>query len=71
MKTTQYQYLIGKEKSQVIENLGTEFNYHTPEIWFYYIRRDWIGKNVYLFILFKNEKAYKLKIKKSYAKIRY
>ncbi|WP_209389088.1 hypothetical protein [Chryseobacterium sp. RR2-3-20] len=53
MKTSDYQYLLGKEKKEIVEELGGEFNYHHSEIWNYYIKTNWIGKKNYLFIFSK------------------
>ena len=44
MKTSDYQYLIGKEKKEIIEELGAQFNYYHSEIWTYHIKTNWLGK---------------------------
>ena len=69
METSEYQYLIGKEKKEIIEELGAQFNYYHSEIWTYHIKTNWLGKKRYLLIAFKDEKVYNIKIKKTYAKI--
>ena len=43
MKTSDYQYLIGKEKKEIIEELGAQFNYYHSEIWTYHIKTNWVG----------------------------
>lgn len=71
MKTSDYQYLLGKEKKEVIEKFGSEFNYYHSEIWSYHVKTNWWGRKYYLLILFKNEIVQKVQIKKSYAKLGY
>ena len=55
METSEYQYLIGKEKKEIIEELGAQFNYYHSEIWTYHIKTNWLGKKRYLLIAFKDE----------------
>ena len=62
MKTSDYQYLIGKEKKEIIEELGAQFNYYHSEIWTYHIKTNWLGRKLYLFVIFENEKEKKIKI---------
>ena len=71
MKTSDYSYLIGKDKKNVIIELGSEFNYFHSEIWSYHIKTNWFGKKFYLLIFFKNEIVHKVQIKKTYAKLGY
>ena len=71
MKTSDYSYLIGKDKQNVIIELGSEFNYFHSEIWTYHIKTNWFGKKFYLLIFFKNEIVHKVQIKKTYAKLGY
>lgn len=71
MKDLDYQYLLGKGKKEVIGYLGSDFNYYYSGVWMYHIKTSWLGRKFYLLILFKNEEVHKIKIKKSYAKIRY
>ncbi|MXS72089.1 hypothetical protein GSF70_12765 [Flavobacteriaceae bacterium W22] len=71
MKISDYQYLIGKDKKEIIEELGSDFNYYHSKIWSYHLKTNWIGKKTFLLILFKEETAHQIKIKKSYAKLGY
>jgi hypothetical protein len=71
MKTSAYSYLIGKDKQNVIIELGSEFNYFHSEIWTYHIKTNWFGKKFHLLIFFKNEIVHKVQIKKTYAKLGY
>ncbi len=71
MKLSDYLYLIGKDKSFVIDNLGSEFNYYHAEIWTYHLKTNWIGKKYYLLVRFKDNIVYQIKIKKTYAKLGY
>ena len=68
MKIMNHQHLLGKTKQEVIENLGSNFNYYHSDVWSYHLKTNWLGKKQYLLIHFKNEVVYKIKIKKSYAK---
>ena len=71
MKTSDYSYLIGKDKQNVIIELCSEFNYFHSEIWSYHIKTNWIGKKYYLLVRFKDNIVYQIKIKKTYAKLGY
>lgn len=71
MHLSQYQYLVDKDKKEVIAELGQEFNYYPSEIWTYCIKTNWLGIKIYLLILFKEERVDKIKIKKTYAKLGY
>lgn len=71
MKASDHQHLIGKEKKEIIEELGFDFNYYHSEIWTYHIKTNWIGKKTFLLLRFKGDTVHQVKIKKSYAKIGY
>ena len=60
----QYQYLLGKNKKQVIESLGQELNYYYSDIWDYTIGKDWTGRKIILLICFRESNVTKIKIKK-------
>ena len=62
MKTSVYSYLIGKDKKSIIEDLGLEFNYYHSEICSYYLRKNWLGRKLYLFVIFENDTVQKIKI---------
>ena len=65
----QYHHLIGKEKKEVLEELGQDFNYyHNDNIWYYHIRTNWIGRKKVQFICFSEEIVHKIKIIKYYGK---
>lgn len=71
MRAKDYQHIMGKSKSYVIDEIGTEVSYFHSEIWFYHLKTNWIGKKIYLVIFFKHEVVSRVKIKKSFATIRY
>ena len=62
METSDYQYLMGKEKKEIIEELGAQFNYYHSEIWTYHIKTNWLGRKLYLFVIFENDTVQKIKI---------
>lgn len=64
MKEDRYSHLIGKNKKQVIEELGDEFNFYPSKTWTYVVKKDWIGRKYILTIFFEEEIVVKLKIKK-------
>ena len=58
-------FLIPKcttDKRSIIEDLGLEFNYYHSEIWSYYLRKNWLGRKFYLFVIFENDTVQKIKI---------
>lgn len=71
MQTKNYNHLIGKDKKEITEELGSDFNYYHSEIWTYHIKTNWLGKKAYLLLVFKDEKVHNIKIKKTYAKLGY
>lgn len=66
-----YNYLIGKDKSQVKHELGQEFNYFPSDVWTYHLKTNWLGKKTYLILYFKEEIIMMIKIISSYGKIWY
>lgn len=67
MKVEKYQYLIGLSKKQIIIEMGDEFNFYPSQVWFYKIKRDWIGRNWTLLLYFENDNVINIKIKKQYS----
>ena len=68
---SRYQYLKGKNKKQVKEELGQEFNYYHARIWSYLLKTNWLGRKTVLILHFKDDLVETVKIKKCYAKIDY
>ncbi len=64
----QYHHLIGKDKKEVLKELGQQFNYYHNDIWTYHIRTSWIGRKTVLFICFSEEIVNKIKIIKYFGK---
>jgi hypothetical protein len=58
-----YQYLLGKTKDEVIRIHGKCSVYDVFNIWTYYLRTDWYGKQIYLFIYFENHIVIGVKVK--------
>lgn len=68
MKDYDYQYLIGKNKSEIKELIGDSFNFFPMDTWSYFIKRTWFGKKKILIILFDGETAVKIFFKWTYGK---
>lgn len=48
-----HQYLLGKTKDEVIKIHGKRTDPYVFNVWTYYLRTDWYGKKIYLFIYFE------------------
>lgn len=66
----EYDYLLNKDKAQILELLGEEFNFYPSNIWSYVIETGYFYRKTVLFIFFENEIVSKIKITKMYGKIR-
>ena len=64
----QYRHLIGKEKKEVLEELGQQFNYYHNDIWTYHIHTSWIGRKSILVIYFSGETVSRIGIIKYFGK---
>lgn len=71
MNHKQYQFLIGKNRDQIKDELGEEFNYYPAMIWSYLLKKNWLGRKTVLLLYFKNDLVYKINIRQYYAKIIY
>ncbi|AZA48699.1 hypothetical protein EG346_11140 [Chryseobacterium carnipullorum] len=69
MKNNKYVYLIGKSKKEITELLEQDFNYYPADFWFYILSKSWLGRIKVLWLYFKDEKVYEIKIKTTYGKI--
>lgn len=69
MKVRQYQQLIGKDKKEIIKQLGQDANYYPSDCWFYILNKTWWGRIKVLILYFKDEKLERVKIKNCYGKI--
>jgi hypothetical protein len=63
-----YNYLVGKSKKEVLQEMGQEFNFWPSDVWTYTLSRIWIIKSKVLFVYFKNDKVLEIKIKNYYGK---
>ncbi len=68
MTKHQYSSFIGKTKTEIMEELGHDFNYYPSNIWTYEISKNWLGKRKFLLITFENEIAKNIKIQSCYGK---
>jgi len=64
-----FQHLLGKDKSEVLEELGQEFNFYPSEIWTYILHTNFFGRKTLLLLFFENDVVKIIKIKKHYGKI--
>ncbi|SIS85092.1 hypothetical protein SAMN05421785_103199 [Chryseobacterium gambrini] len=70
MKYSDYQHLLGKNKIQLINDFGQEFNYYPDNIWTYIIKTGWMGSKSVLILFFKDDVVSTIKIKTFYGKIK-
>ena len=57
-----YEGLIGKTREEVVKQLGEGFNYYQNKVWTYNLRRDWLGRWVYLYLTFEDNKVADIRI---------
>lgn len=66
-----YNYLVGKNKREIVSDLGQEFNFFPSNIWTYTLGKSrFYEKTKYLVIYFKEEIATNIEIKKLYGKLK-
>lgn len=61
-----YKHFLGRNKKDIIAELGQDFNYYPAHCWFYTLGKDWLGRNKILTIYFNNDEVIEVKIKKCY-----
>lgn len=66
MTELNYQHLHGKEKKEVLKELGDEFNYYSSDIWNYTLKTSFFGKKTILVLYFTDEKVIKWDITRCY-----
>ncbi len=66
MKSSQYKYLIGKSKHQVILELGDEMNHYPFDVWIYNVKTNWLGQKISLSVSFENERVHSVAIIRSW-----
>lgn len=66
MNENQYENLLGKSKTEIVKELGNEFNYYQSDLWTYVLNLGWFGMRKILIIGFQDDKVNKIKIKKIY-----
>ncbi|WP_394666613.1 hypothetical protein [uncultured Chryseobacterium sp.] len=64
MKEKDYKYLLGKNRSEIKEELGDGFNFYHSDIWTYNIKKDWLGRWYFLYLHFRDGVVCKIKIGK-------
>lgn len=64
-----FKHLLGKSKTEVLEQFGQEFNYYPSEIWTYILQTNFWGRKTVLIVFFENEIVKRILIKKCYGKI--
>lgn len=66
MKKQDYQHLVGRSKNEIMEEMGDEFNFPPLDLWTYLLKRTWYGEKKVLVIVFENNRAVKVTIKRMY-----
>jgi len=52
--------LLGKTKKEILSIMkGDEFNYFHSDQWSYFVKKNWLGQQVYLYIYFEKDKVKK------------
>ena len=64
------QNLLGKDKKEILSELGQEFNFYPSEVWTYVLHTNWFGRKTALLLFFEDEVVKGIKIKKYYGKIK-
>ncbi|MCS3868660.1 hypothetical protein J3D55_001576 [Chryseobacterium ginsenosidimutans] len=62
-----YSYLIGKNRKEILEEMGEEYNFFPAEVWTYTLKKL-LFKSRVLFLFFKDDKVLNVKIKNCYGK---
>ncbi|WPO81294.1 hypothetical protein SD427_11020 [Chryseobacterium sp. JJR-5R] len=66
MKLSEYKYLIGKSKQQVMLEMGNQMNHYPFDVWIYELKTNWLGQKVSLLISFENETVCDVSITRSW-----
>lgn len=66
-----YQYLLGKDKKEVIKEFNDEFNFFPSNLWVYTLKTKWFIVNTFLLISFDDDKVVKICVKNSIGKKNY
>lgn len=57
-----YSDLKGKTKEEILKDLGEEFNFYPNDLWTYSLKKDWLGRWIFLYLYFKDDKVYQVSI---------
>ncbi|NML72192.1 hypothetical protein HHL23_20725 [Chryseobacterium sp. RP-3-3] len=69
-KVYEYNYDIGKSMQQIMAEIGNQFNDYHSNIWNCHIKTNFLGKKTVLILFFEDEKVYKIRVRKTYGKIK-
>ncbi|MYY27413.1 hypothetical protein [Elizabethkingia anophelis] len=61
-----YNILIGKNRNEVLKELGEGFNYYPDNYWFYDMKRSWWGRKTGLLLVFGKDGRVKTMSIKTY-----
>ncbi|MEY8758909.1 hypothetical protein [Chryseobacterium tongliaoense] len=68
MKKKKFTYLLGRTRIEVKDKLGYGLNYFGSDLWTYELGKDWMGKRIFLSVVFKNEEVAEINIIKRFRK---
>ncbi|OBS11206.1 hypothetical protein ATE49_16655 [Elizabethkingia miricola] len=68
---TEYNYLLGKSKRDVLSYLGEGFNFYPDNTWIYDIDKTWWGRCTSLLLKFDGFKVKKISLISSFGKIKH
>jgi hypothetical protein len=57
-----YNYLLGKTKKEIIQEMGDEYNHYPSEIWTYLLKRNWLRRRKMLILYFENNVVKNIKV---------
>lgn len=59
-----YDSLLGKTKQEIVTEMKQEGNIYNAIIWYYAIKKDWLGRNIILTLHFQDGIVHQVDIKK-------
>lgn len=68
MDDFRYDRLKGKNKTDIILEMGHGFNYFHNDKWTYHLKKEWLGQRTVLVICFEKDIATNVSVKRTFFK---